>query len=185
MFIKRQVLFCLVFSRHNKPFYLNHRIDQRLRLVTLLYNCALSCKMPKHKAPTKAKAKAKAPTQKEKHLALLKTLEIFDAVAVLPMELQNVQKVWFNRCIIEFGLRLGSRGSKEDNGTTYTHDQFVNQFCDEMHPELTPEEREQYYLIIGPVSRPGIIIFQSANVTRQKESLPVFDESSQAQNSWN
>lgn len=93
----------------------------------------------------------KVPTKKEQREEIIGSLTIFTAVAVLPIPAENYQKVWFNDCITDFGVHLAKRGSTEDNGITYTRKKFVGPFCDALHPELTEEERQQYWLLIGHV----------------------------------
>ncbi|KAF8600185.1 hypothetical protein BDV93DRAFT_511091 [Ceratobasidium sp. AG-I] len=94
-------------------------------------------------------SRKKAPSKKEQREAILRDLEIFPAVAILPMHSQNEQKIWFNDSIINFGLHLAKRGATTENGMTFTHQLFVGGFCDVMHLELMGEEHEQYYFLIG------------------------------------
>jgi hypothetical protein len=97
-------------------------------------------------------ARKRGRTHKEKHEETLKSLVLLLAVAVLPMQTEDYQKVFFNPFIKDFGIALAKQGLKEDNGVTFVHKKFVNDFCNSMYKHLTMEERKQYYLVIGYVS---------------------------------
>lgn len=97
-------------------------------------------------------ARKKAPTRKEQNEEIRASLVLLPAVAVLPMEAEVEQKVFFNPLIKAFGAALAKRGAKYDNGVTFVHDKFVNEFCDAFYKDLTADEREQYHKVIGYVS---------------------------------
>ncbi|KAG8735346.1 hypothetical protein FRC10_010689 [Ceratobasidium sp. 414] len=72
-------------------------------------------------------------------------------VSALPENLTDEQKAFWNQLVGDpFRARLGKRGKKSANGRTWTHDQFVGPFCDELYPKLSEEAREQYELLLGP-----------------------------------
>lgn len=92
---------------------------------------------------------------------------------MLPMQAQDHQKVFFNPFIKDFGVALAKRGSKEDNGVTFVHKKFVNDFCESMYKRLTPEEREQYYLVIGYVSLSVSFLCKVLMLLRNSISTPI------------
>lgn len=74
-------------------------------------------------------------------------------VAALPSNLIDDHKACCNLIVGDvFRSRLGKRGKKSSNGKTFTHDFFVGAFCDELYPDLSEDARQQYWLILGPVS---------------------------------
>lgn len=74
-------------------------------------------------------------------------------VADLPSALTADHKIYWNDFIGEpFQTRIGPRGKKSSNARSWTQEQWVGSFCDELYPALSSEARMQYELILGPVS---------------------------------
>jgi hypothetical protein len=89
--------------------------------------------------------------------ALLSSLRLLPQVADLPLSLTGDHKAYWNKFIGEpFQAQIGPRGKKSANGRTWTREMFIGVFCDEYYPQLSPEARDQYELILGPVSK-GLI----------------------------
>lgn len=157
MLISRHMFICLVFDYHHPLLYSSSLTCTILELITASFDYIYE-KMTQKKQLTK----------KQQHENILANLVLFPAVAVLPMHMQNKQKVFFNPYIEAFCAALATRGSKDNNGITFVQDKFIHEFCDEQHLDLTPEEREQYHLVIGYVSFCISFPFQRANVTLQQ-----------------
>jgi len=85
-------------------------------------------------------------------------LQLLPAVVDLPHAMTDHHKSFWNAFIGEkFLAHIGPRGKKSANGRTWTREMFLGSFCDELYPDLSPEARDQYECILGPVCS---ILFQ-------------------------
>jgi hypothetical protein len=84
--------------------------------------------------------------------SLVSNLQLLPQVVGLPHNLTSDHKAYWNKFIGEsFKAHIGPRGKKSANGRTWTREMFIGGFCDELYPQLSPESRNQYELILGPV----------------------------------
>lgn len=104
----------------------------------------------------KAKPKPDRPNRTE----VLAVLNLHPAVAALPQDFTEEQKVWWNKYIgKKFRGKVAKRGKKWDNARTWTYNKFIGDFCDDFYPRLSEDERKQYHIIIGPVRLTFVLPF--------------------------
>lgn len=88
-------------------------------------------------------------------LAVSRSTVIFQPlaeVADVPHSLIDRHRTFLNPLIgAKFLAHIGPRGKKSANGRTWTREMFLTSFCDELYPNLSPEARDQYERILGPV----------------------------------
>ncbi|KAG8712929.1 hypothetical protein FRC08_013917 [Ceratobasidium sp. 394] len=76
--------------------------------------------------------------------------KLLPKVAALPENLTDEHRAFWNQLIGEpFRNRIMKRGTKSSNGRTWTQDQFIGPFCDEVYPSLSSEARTQYEVVLG------------------------------------